>query len=50
MKSQGVRLMHRRQFNTTGLIGAVSLMACARAAQAIGWAELPSAYASSGLN
>ena len=41
--------MYRRQFNTTGLIGAVSLMAYFRAAQALSLADLSGADASSGL-
>jgi hypothetical protein len=41
--------MHRRQFNTTGLIGAVSLMAYSRAAQALSLADLSGADAASGL-
>ena len=41
--------MHRRQFNTTGLIGAVSLMAYVRAAEAISLADLSGTDASSGL-
>jgi hypothetical protein len=49
MKSQGVRSMRRRQFNHTGLMAAVSLMAYARAAQAISLTDLNGADASSRL-
>jgi hypothetical protein len=41
--------MHRRQFNTTSLIAAVSLMAHFRAAHALSLADLSGADASSGL-
>jgi len=41
--------MHRRQFNTTSLIAAVSLMAHFRAAHAFSLADLSGADASSGL-
>jgi hypothetical protein len=49
MKYKGVRSMRRRQFNTTGLMAAVSLMAYARAAQAISLADLSGADVASGL-
>jgi len=49
MQFKGVRSMRRRQFNTSGLIAAVSLMVYVRAAQAISLADLSGVDVSSGL-